>query len=1102
MDRRRHGTVLVMVVAMLAMLFMVGATFLSTVTFESQAIEDAADAQKQASVINRLLREVRTVLRQGFLGHDGLAWNRDSESGGAPASPIGADLYGEVPGVHPLLASIEPYDAENPAPGSWYFFSATDLQLALQGIPLTEAVDNDTDSPGTFRGTNLVYINQTLGTNHPLPLFVDNGLFVDQQPVAADPGEPGEGNSVLRRSALSGDPPLRLHRRDADGDGVWDSYEYELPLDRFPNSVRGDLADRSRAADFNFDSNADPDALYYALRVIPHGAMIDVGHAHETLVSTLPNVVLGVEYVQGPYVPEGEEVSLRRRFLLPPRDIPLSQLQSRIPPDLGNFTGGQIPKTLYQSFVADADWPSFESGEADARWWPIDTGENGDDLSAMLPGSPGAPPGWLNWMDPFDTGPTGMYDFRHLITTVSHDDNLMRMGRETGATNSDWIEDIVDPTNLIDPANFAIDEWPDVADPDNALNGRLKVSLPGLIEKVLLPEGLPWFGEGEISGMYDGREIDALRSDSGLSSTVRDRFIRTIQDAFLLMLRNVDDLIMPQADREKAAAALTANLIDFADFDGDDGDGAREDGEDDEPTKVDVRGIADGLPTGDAVYGLERQPYITEVYADNVGNDPAQSAYAVELYNPYDVAITLNDYLIGTDETDSDGSNATLSGVVNAHQFLTIASRLGNIPSVSGDTDQVNSLLFGESDAQVMLLRRVAVGTGDETIIVVDQMRCDLETEFAVVNSGAHGVARESAADQEWLVPIPRDTATAPPGTLGVHAGAGTSLRPVEVQFADTSDVATAFPTTGTLLLLLRYANTESTDAGGPGIPFTASLVGSGVPPPLEERIDNARMPLFDQNQLAQPPGGPFALSIPWGQLVFDYFTALPLTHDYDPDDPSDVTPTIDQGGLRVHGRIDINSAPWSVLAGLPMVPADRIPLPFRATIKQAAGLDDTKATPIGDPLAQSIVAYREARQMTGTGDFAQGVSGGGDRLREGATGNPFTGFLTIGELANVRRDGGGVGAFDIDSGVIGSADEDYVKAVAVLVALGDWVTTRSHVFTVYGTLRGAGEKSSVDQKAIRFQETVDRLPCFFTNRLPRRVGPRVVGPYAQASRD
>jgi hypothetical protein len=119
---------------------------------------------------------------------------------------------------------------------------------------------------------------------------------------------------------------------------------------------------------------------------------------------------------------------------------------------------------------------------------------------------------------------------------------------------------------------------------------------------------------------------------------------------------------------------------------------------------------------------------------------------------------------------------------------------------------------------------------------------------------------------------------------------------------------------------------------------------------------------------------------------------------------------------------------------------------------------------------------------------------------------------------------------YRIDGGVVGRRhahtpdllnypSEDYVQAVGLLVALGDWVTTRSNVWTIYGTLRGdrtalrvqllednpalsfeaatriASER--VDERAIRFEETVDRLPSFLKPGFPpRRIGERRVRAY------
>ena len=53
---------------------------------------------------------------------------------------------------------------------------------------------------------------------------------------------------------------------------------------------------------------------------------------------------------------------------------------------------------------------------------------------------------------------------------------------------------------------------------------------------------------------------------------------------------------------------------------------------------------------------------------------------------------------------------------------------------------------------------------------------------------------------------------------------------------------------------------------------------------------------------------------IPWGLLVFDYFTTLDPDADYNSDGRPDVDPR------RIPGRININAAPWYVLAGLPIV--------------------------------------------------------------------------------------------------------------------------------------------------------------------------------------
>src|SRR5262249_45721913 len=105
------------------------------------------------------------------------------------------------------------------------------------------------------------------------------------------------------------------------------------------------------------------------------------------------------------------------------------------------------------------------------------------------------------------------------------------------------------------------------------------------------------------------------------------------------------------------------------------------------------------------------------------------------------------------------------------------------------------------------------------------------------------------------------------------------------------------------------------------------------------------------------------------------------------------------------------------------------------------------------------------------------------------------TGFLSVGELANVRHPASPGSAngprtlanygFRFDAGNIDPTGapptppapaNDYVSAIATLVALGDWVTVRSDVFTVYGVLRGEDDTDITDtnfakQQLLRSQD-------------------------------
>jgi hypothetical protein len=409
------------------------------------------------------------------------------------------------------------------------------------------------------------------------------------------------------------------------------------------------------------------------------------------------------------------------------------------------------------------------------------------------------------------------------------------------------------------------------------------------------------------------------------------------------------------------------------------------------------------------------------------------------------------------------------------------------------------------------------------------------------------------------------------------------------------------------MLLLLRHANRAFTDLPvTPELAFTVRLVdrtivkepvalADVVTMPEEKQIDNGRMPVLEglvadaagnfyaahhraQAEQALPPGRPGPGDtdwLPWGQLVFDYFTALPLSNPGpyfgDPNllgNPA-AQPQVDLDGLRVHGRINLNAAPWKVLSGLPFVPMQKIPVAWRPQVRRALGflksttpdwqnpmpadfeVMDNEAANIGEQLAQAIVAYRELRPLPGgidnsTGDYNSGAPAPPPPANAYARGwtalKPVarrgTGFMSVGELANVRHNGAALftatppppqwyprSFFRIDGGFLdedpaNNNTENFVEAAAVLIALGDWTTVRSQVFTVYGVLRGEADSSivdpnpgrpptleqlqakDVDSRALRFQETIDRLPTILGEPVPQRLGPRTLGRYTDTQND
>lgn len=391
-----------------------------------------------------------------------------------------------------------------------------------------------------------------------------------------------------------------------------------------------------------------------------------------------------------------------------------------------------------------------------------------------------------------------------------------------------------------------------------------------------------------------------------------------------------------------------------------------------------------------------------------------------------------------------------------------------------------------------------------------------------------------------------------------------------------------AFPTTGTLLLVTRYAHTPDgpvSVAATKGAHDTNRLGTTALNIEQMEKLDNGHLPIFDTSQkCADFNDGHGRCDFPWGQLVFDYFTALPLEQltwplenlgvagypagtrmidltseaEYDqvyatafPRYPiiSRVAASASLGA-KVRGRININAAPWWVLDGLPMLwepVAPRLPtdpidsdhpdeLPARelhssfldpaelaseiepeyrpAEYMMHLLVDDATATTAAPPrnwttaspiFAKTMVAHRERRKVYGpTGSLEVDLKGG-------TPDSP--GFVSVGGLCNMvsrvgllkamfREAGTGAAISLSEPGPLTALREyihpetatdgntqqrpfgyiGYLQLVAPVVRLQDWVTTRNHAFTIYGSI------STTTDPAIhlRMQTTVDRSPCLY----------------------
>jgi DNA uptake protein ComE-like DNA-binding protein len=170
-----------------------------------------------------------------------------------------------------------------------------------------------------------------------------------------------------------------------------------------------------------------------------------------------------------------------------------------------------------------------------------------------------------------------------------------------------------------------------------------------------------------------------------------------------------------------------------------------------------------------------------------------------------------------------------------------------------------------------------------------------------------------------------------------------------------------------------------------------------------------------------------------------------------------------------VQGLVNINTAPWPVLASLPLV-----------VDPGAAGTVDQ---PLTDKLAQAIVAYRTANgPFTSIFDLNKVSSGGAPVFQNGENTLFLDGKATLlqGNLNAVANPTTG-------NGIPDNYDELYLQ----VNRLSNLITTRSDSFTVYAVIEGwqnAGTTNATLAVTRRFAFIVDRSSVTPMNRTPKVV--------------
>jgi hypothetical protein len=399
-------------------------------------------------------------------------------------------------------------------------------------------------------------------------------------------------------------------------------------------------------------------------------------------------------------------------------------------------------------------------------------------------------------------------------------------------------------------------------------------------------------------------------------------------------------------NRVETAAQLAVNIVDFRD------------------DNNDVTSFDPDPPGGQIYYGFERPCiYISELDYNQVtimtGSPPTPTtykSYAVELYKPYS-----EDSIPGSGfwRIAVDGAPIGIDSWPAGKSFYVVQKQdpSARIPVDANAAGRPYPLLVFAANSRIELQRSVIDPNGNPKYITVDSNQVP---GWLVSGNGLRSFQRD-ITKHKCIRRLWDSAAKAP--TLGS---------------------ANSYSDSSTGLIQARPANRSFTNIGEIGMIFRMSAYSQGPNPigPSDNEFA-ARLNLIN----------------PAFQQIFNYLTVI---------DPADHGQPLEE--KRIKGRININTAPWFVIAQLPWMQSS---------------------------IARAVVGYRDTAAK---------------------------GFRSIGELMNVAgmdyyktsQPGDLLGFPDLTPGVStgDGAPDDFEERDVIFARISNLVTVRSDVFTAYILVR------------------------------------------------